>query len=448
VLLGVVLAACAPDMPRGGAGFPTIYDPFETTPIDAEGFEIADLLAVARVLPADLARGPHHSVSSVVQTDGFTNTFRMSSDFGEFEVSGIGLLRKRVHEIGILAALRERRVTNEKVYFMSVVNTAEQPVEGAAQILLRPLSAARDIPSGMWAYAQRIIEMTEGDRTYLEDDYGVELMGFGEAKREWAYRLGVDVYTTNPALQETLDRFAWISFTGGLSVRGPLLAVTGGAGIALTITTTAEHMKRALRDRAPEDVRIANREALHAMGVSEEMAEQFTGHPWYSPTRQLELVSALGELTDASGRDAFVAVATLADEPHETFFFVRMALMLAGYNNRVNPIRQIQARNALILARTEKDDVVLPLYMDHGLWTKPMQRFVDATVSALEGEAPPQHKEVIVSGSLSKRTREALVNHGWQIRQGLELTWLAEHDAVMFAPGKPDPKRIVPEIGN
>jgi hypothetical protein len=206
-------------------------------------------------------------------------------------------------------------------------------------------------------------------------------------------------------------------------------------------------MKRELRDRAPEDVRIANRAALLAMDVSEATAERFTGHPWYSPTRQLELVSALGDLSEASGREAFVAVSALADEPHETFFYARMALMLAGYNNRVSPIEAIRARNALILARTADGDVVLPLYMDHGLWTEPMRRFFEAIEAALEEEAPLRDKVAIVSGTFSKRTREAFVLAGWQLREGLELTWLAEHDAKMFAPGKPDPERIVPELG-
>jgi hypothetical protein len=434
-------------MPRVGTGTPTIYDPLEAMPLDAEGFELAELLSAARSVPASLARGPHHRVSNAVRTDGFTNTFRVGSDFGEFEVRGTGLLRKRIHEIEVLAALRDHDVTKEKIYLLSVVNTAEQPIEGAAQLLLRPVSTVRDIPTGMWAYAERIVEMTEGDRTYLEDDYGKELVGFAEVKREWAYRLGVDVYSENPALQEVLDRHAWISLSGGLSVRLPLIAVSGGAGLALTIATTAEHMRRELRDRAPEDIRIANREALVAMGVSEAMAERFTAHPWYSPTRQLEIVGALADLADASGREAFVAVAMLADEPHETFFFVRMALMLAGYNNRVSPIQQIQARNALILARAADGDVILPLYLDHSLWTKPMQRFIDAVETSLAGDATLRRKVMIVSGTLSKRTREALASRGWHMHEGLELTWLAHHDAKMFEPGEPDPDRIVPEVG-
>lgn len=446
-LAGLALGACAPDMPVSGAGSATMYDPLETSAADADGFELMGLLSAARVLPEELARGPHHRVSGAVQTDGFTNTYVMTSEFGEFEVSGIGLLRKRVHEIEVLAALREQRVSGEKVYLMSVVNSAEQPIEGAAQLLLRPLSTARDIPSGMWAYAQRIVEMTEGERTYLEDDYGKELMGFGEAKREWAYRLGVDVYTANPVMQETLDRFAWIAYTGGLSVRAPLMVVSGGAGIALTVTTTAEHMKRELRDRAPEEVRSANRDALLAMGVSEATTDRFTGHPWYSPTRQLELVSALGDLSEASGHEAFVAVSALADEPHETFFFARMALMLAGYNNRVSPIVALRARNALVLAHTADGDALLPLYMDHGLWTEPMQRFFEVLEATLEDETGLRGKVAIVSGTLSQRTREAFVRAGWQLREGLELTWLADHDAEMFAPGEPDPERIIPELG-
>jgi hypothetical protein len=439
----MLLAACAPAMPALDAGQATRYEPLDVIPLGEDGFERGAGAHLALALPPELARGPHHAVE-LVEVDGFTNRYTVASQFGALEVESIGLLRKRVHEIKVLAALEQHGVSSERVYFLAVANAAEGPLEGAAQLLFHPVRSATDVPSGMWSYAKRLVEMTERDRTYQEDDYGQELVGFSDAKREWAYRLGVDVYSGNSLLQKQLDRYAWLSLSGGLTVRLPLMVVSGPAGIALTVTSTATQMKRELRDRAPEEIRIDTRKKLLAMGVEETLAERFVGHPWYSPTRQLVIAASLDALPGAANRAAFIEAAVLADEPDETWFFTRMALMLSVYSDLESPIAELVSPRGLVMARDVDGGLVVPLYLDLGLWTQPMQRFVDAMEVALP-ESPAQ-KTLLASGSFSRRARSELAARGWTIREGVEMTWLAEVDAEAFAPGQPDPDRILPEI--
>jgi len=345
----------------------------------------------------------------------------------------------------VLAALEQHDVSSEKVYFLAAANAAGGPLEGAAQLLFHPVRTATDVPSGMWSYAKRLVEMTERDRTYQEDDYGQELVGFSDAKREWAYRMGVDVYSANPLLQSQLDRYAWLSLSGGLSVRLPLMVVSGPAGIALTITSTTDQMRRELRDRAPEEIRIDTRKKLLAMGVPEILAERFVGHPWYSPTRQLVITASLHALEGAANRAAFIEAAVLADEPDETWFFTRMAVMLALYSELEAPLAEIVSPRGLVMARTREGGLVVPLYLDLGLWTQPMQRFADAMETALPDS--PERKTLLASGSFSRRARGELEARGWTILEGVEMTWLADVDAKSFEPGQANPDRILPEIG-
>ena len=51
-------------------------------------------------------------------------------------------------------------------------------------------------------------------------------------------------------------------------------------------------------------------------------------------------------------------------------------------------------------------------------------------------------------GPLVTRRTGRIDSRGWNVTEGLEMTWLAEHDQKMFEPGRPDPARIVPEIGS
>ena len=100
-----------------------------------------------------------------------------------------------------------------------------------------------------------------------------------------------------------------------------------------------------------------------------ELVERFVRHSWYSPSRQLTIVTSLESLELASDRGRFVRVAIAANEPGDTFFFARMALMLAGFNDREDAIDQILAPNGLVMAYTVNDEIVLPMVLDLGLWT-------------------------------------------------------------------------------
>jgi hypothetical protein len=444
--LVVVLSmpGCAPSMPVPASGRPSVYDRLDGSRVDASGYEAPVAFEPREVLPAALVAGDHHEVERI-RNDGFTNTYELVTEFGTLEVETTGLLRKRVHETRVMAALQAEDVSADDVYLLSTANAAQGPVEGAAQILLHPVRSAKDLPTGMWSYARRLVALTQRERTYHEDHYAEELIGFSDAKRRWAYRLGVDVYSENPLLQRMLDRYAWLSLSGGLTVRAPLMAVTGPAGYALTATGTAEQMKRELRDRAPEEIRLEVRRRLQYMGVDEPLAERFVSHPWYSPTRLLAITESLSALRDAAGRETFIEAAVHADEPQETYVFVRLALMIAVYAELEAPIAELLAPNGLVLARTDGGDLVLPLYLDWAMWTAAMRAFADAAEGMLPGDGGA--RRMVVSGWLSPRAREQLEARGFEIVEGVEMSWLAEIDAASWRPGESDPERVLPEFG-
>jgi len=381
-----------------------------------------------------------------VRNDGFTNRYLLVTEFGSFEVETTGLLRKRIHETEIMAALEEENVSADKVYLLSTANAARGPVEGAAQIILHPVRSAREVPTGMWSYARRLVALAGRDRTFNEDSYGQELIGFSDAKRQWAYRLGVDVYSQNAALQQMLDRYAWLSLSGGLTVRAPLMAVSGPAGYALTVVGTTDQMKRELRDRSPEEIRLDVRKRLTEMGIDEETTDRFVDHPWYPPTRLLVIAEAMSSLGDVSGRQSFFEAASLADEPQETYIFTRIAVMLLVYRDAVAPIAEVMAPNGLVMARTTEGTVVLPLYLDWAMWTEPMERFIDAVHGSFPSPAEGG-KQLVASGWLSLRAKENLEARGWSIMDGVEMTWLADVDEAAWRPGEPDPERVLPEFG-
>ena len=453
IALGLPLYAlgCAPDMPPPGSGPPSSYeildDPF------AGGGETYELpwpeLDPKTFLPAELRQGPGHEVVSIRLGQGFVYVYSIETQAGAVEVQGQGMLRKRVHEIDALQGLADAGVEDRHVYVLALANAAEAPAEGGMQLLFHPVKTTTNIPRGMWSMARNYYEMTGAGRTYREDDYFHELIGFGKAKREWAYRLGVDPYSSNPALQAELNRLGWLSLAGGMSVRLPLMAVPGGASIALTVTNTSDDMKRELRDETPEDIRIRSRDLLlNSFGVDEITATEFIYHPWYSPSQQLEIVDSLAAIDTAHNQEAFIRLAVLADTPAETFAFSRLALIFLAFHRHVEPVEEFFAASGLVLGRTRGKNVILPLNVDMGFWTEGGAALVDAIDAQLARDATVREKIILVSGRISPRALAETERRGWTTTQGLEESWLEAFDAEAYAPGEPDTQRILPEIGS
>ena len=444
----LVFPACAPNRPMPARGSPTAYDQLEAEPLEpfdaAAVFEASVDVDPSTFLPADLVEGPHFVVSGV-WNDGFTNRYLLVTEFGSFEVETTGLLRKRIHEVSVVGQLDEEEVSGNMVYFLSTANAARGPVEGAAQWVINPIDSAWHVPTGMWSYARRLVALAGRDRTFQEDHYSEELIGFSDAKREWAYRLGVDVYSENGVLQRRLNRYAWLSLGGGLTVRLPLMAVAGPAGYALTVSGTTDQMKRELRDRSPEEVRIDVRSRLALMDVDPVLIERFVAHPWYSPTRLLLISESLSSLEEAEGRARFIEAAVHADEPQETYLFTRLALMLALYSAREQEIERVESNDGLIWAETTQGRRIVPLYIDWATWSETFSYFMEAVDAVIP--PGPEQKHLLLSGWVSPRARTHLIESGWILHEGIEMDWLAEVDRAAWAPGQPDPNRVLPEFG-
>jgi len=370
---------------------------------------------------------------------------------GKLEAHGRGRLRKRLREIRALEGLQNADVQDRDVYVLALANAAEAPAEGGMQLIFNPVRTTTNIPKGMWSMAQGYYEMIDAGRTYLEDDYFHELIGFGRAKREWAYRIGVDPYSANPQLQAVLDRLAWLSLAGGMTVRLPLMAVPGGASIALTVTNTSDDMKRELRDETPEEIRIRNRKILlNTFGVDELEATIFIEHPWYSPTAQLEIVDSLMALEQTQGRHTFIELSTLADTPTEAYSFTRIALLFQAFDSNVASLARFFSADGLVAAETKNGDIVVPLNIDFGFWTRGAALVVDRIDGSREGGGAEasRRKFALVSGTLSPEAKSQIESRGWTPMENLENTWLKKIDADAFAPAQPDPNRILPEIGS
>jgi hypothetical protein len=184
------------------------------------------------------------------------------------------------------------------------------------------------------------------------------------------------------------------------------------------------------------------------MGIPQDLTERFISHRFFSPTHQTIIVESLDSLKTAKGREKFIELAMLVDNPDEVWFGTRMALLLMIYNSDVSPIVELMTPNGLLLAYTANRDIVVPFYIDYGMWVPRAEKLVNAIQKSLPKDRPINGKVFFISGTVSPRLSEELSKRDWKMMSEIEQKALKAYDEKKSEPGKADPTRVLPEIGS
>jgi hypothetical protein len=425
-------------------------DPARRLPVRAFDTTATNLRA-ADLLRPEMLKGQYFEVDDTVHNDGLVNIYTITSPFGRFAARGDDQLRYLENELEVLGAFKEYDVTPPVVFGLGIVNGAENYVEGAAQLLVYPVRALANVPLGFWNYGSQVAEMTRSRRTFYEDSYGEELIGFSQAKRELAGRTTVDPYTTNEVMQERLNALAWPSWGGGILATVGTAPIAGVAGYALTGASLPESMHLVNLDKAPEDLRIENRRRLQAMGIEEPLREVFLDHPWYSPRHQTIIVASLFQLENARGRSVFIENSLAAGSEADAFTQQRIAELMRAFDEYASPVVEIMAPSGLVLVRGTDGSVAAPLLADFAIWTPGTQALIETLNQDVAEQRPPLTRKVLwISGQMSPEMAEAVKAGGWHIEERIfERHLLAyEYQQQMAIKDALMGERIFPRIGD
>jgi len=399
--------ACASPAPPARTSLPTLAAGDTNA---SKGYEKPPVLRAADVLPPELRSGPHHQVEDAVATDGFMRIYSIASDFGEFQARGDAMLHTRVAEIQALATLRE--LSAGKEFGEALGRTLKSPFVATWNLVTKPVQSITGIPRGAAEALRKTSGLVRGERGELEDSALAEFFGFEERKRELAHHLGVDPYSSNPALQEQLNRFAWVSYVGGFGAM--LIPFTENS--RPTEEPPPQDSARAeeiLREYAPEDLRRLNRIELAVMGIPEERSQAFIAHPWYSPRQQSLLVAHLAALDLVEGRAALIDAAARATCEEDAVFYARTAELMRAYHENVAPLERLAFVRDTVIGLTEDGRLVAPLAFDYAVWTRPVHVFVNTLRrSTVSDRRRVTRREILVTGSFSPKARAMIEGRG------------------------------------
>lgn len=357
--------------------------------------------------------GPGYRVEERVRNNGFINIYSVAVDGKSYAVAGDASMRVRLRELAALH--RMEQISRTSVYKEAVKKGAMGPLRTAKGLITSPVETVKGIGSGFATFFKGVGHSMFGGASEQEEGVLKTALGFAAAKRKFAYKFGIDPYTSFPPVKARLNEISWAGVAGGLTVSAAFNAIPGPAGGVLSGTKAGDAMNRLIRDRTPAELKKVNAAKLRLMGVHDYVAELFLEHPKFSPTQKTHLIEALA-LVGAGGRQGFIQRAVLVQDETMAFFMRRWAEMIFAYHRRVSRVaRIVRLGRAPFVQRP--DGVLVGLFpIDHLAWTDAIARRHASNLKSIGGIPGVTGGEIWISGTISPKARQELESENWVVK--------------------------------
>ena len=370
------------------------------------------------VFPAAMLKGPHHSVRELVPTDGYTDRWTVDSDFGVFEVSGDGALRKLIPEIHAIAELQ--KFSKTEAFAKGLGTAAKAPVSFVKSLVTHPVDTVTGVPKGAYELVENVGTSVSTTRNPAEDSRTAQVLKMSSYKRDLADKLNVDVYSSNKVLQKQLNSVAWAASVGDLAFSAAMMPA-GVGGTVVSNVRLVNSVKNVVKEEPPQRLRILNEETLTKIGIGEDLRKRFLDHPAFTP-RQFTIISAnLDALKGVAGRDAFLVVALDAQDEVQANFYTAMVQLLRGYHDTVAPLTGITPLNRITVAQTGSGPAVLALPLDRLIWTDRVDQVSGYVRTGYTAPGFSGKVDVWLAGTASPRARKELSGRGFSVTENAHL---------------------------
>jgi hypothetical protein len=381
-----------------------------------EPFESPGTVPTVKVLPADVRSGEGYTLADTARADGFALGFTIhTAAFGEFEATSAHQLNIRLLEIRALEVLD--RMKTSKTFAKALGKAGAAPAHLVKNLATRPVDTLSAVPKGIYKGGKKAVTWLAGDRRQraeTEDGATKEAIGFSRRKRALAKKLDVDPYSSNLKLQDELDRIAWASFSGGITLTAAFAAVAIPP-VANLVYKTANLQKTTselVTSLSGGDLHRRNRQILRDMGMDPDAVETFLDNPHMSPYHKTAITVALEGLQGVSGRAEVVALGTEVADEEQGIRLQRTAELARGYHANVEPVEALVRFGDELVLRTQSGKLVATLPADRLMWTQSTSDLGTAMQGHTRSDSEIAGREIWISGAFSDGARGGLEELG------------------------------------
>lgn len=325
------------------------------SPAGAADFETAPVRTATQILGKDTVSGPGYTIRERVTTRGFFNHYEIESRFGLFEATSDRMLQIRLREIETMQRLMTMDAAS--TYMKALEKRLVQLPTSLVDVAKNPGGAVKNVPKAVEKTFGRVGSFLGGiGKSGGSGGPSPEAVKEGlvsSQKRKLAIELMVDVHSSNAKLQQMLEDVATARYAGEFTVSLASYAIPGGAGTAVysTASWNADIVKL-LSDMTEEEVVAYNAQQLRNMGTHEFIIRKYFEAPGLTPRHETLIIQAMRKLRGVRGLDAIPQAASEAQDETQALLQEQQALALAAYHQKREPIVELRAAGAMIMART------------------------------------------------------------------------------------------------
>jgi hypothetical protein len=393
--------------------------------------EMSPTLPGSQLVVPTLLAGPLHRVAEPVKIEGHLGRFVIESKFGKFSVHGANMLAIRVSELHAIEELQ--KVQKDEAFKNALSTSAGKVANFAKSAVTEPGKTVENIGNGVGTVFGRIGHLAQSGVDYAGDkvsdattskpkeastakpaptgepeppSFTGDPFGYNMARREWAKKLNIDPYTSNPVLRPLLDDAAKASFLGNFAVNTTVGMVVGPLQFTYELDDT---VRQSVWNHPAIDLEKANQEKLLALGVPDRAVRELLRNKWFTPSLQTALVARIDVLGKAKGIESIVVAAATAQGETRTRFMLESLALLAQHHQKVQPLTQIRMSNLIPVGVAADGQIIASAAIDYGVWDK------DAAAFTQRKELNAPKKTLLVAGKLSPKAQQMIGRAGWTV---------------------------------
>ena len=367
-------------------------------------------ISATNVLGADV-KGPNWTVADAVRSDGFVRLYTVETPYGNFQVNGQRRMEQRLNELRALAALEQMSTT--KTFAKALGNAGLAPIRFGRDLILDPVETTGNLFSGVANMFDRAVSEVE-QSSASRDDLIESVAGVSKATRELAFELKVDPYTDFTPLRDGLSDVARAMAAGDLSITAAISAIPGGAGIAVSASSTASTLANPIRDKSSAEIAALVTKKLEPLGVDEEVIDAFVQNKSFSPADTYAIAEAL-ETLKARNSEAFVRRAANADSADLAKFHRYRAELLAKHSAQLGTLKEFYVVREFALNRNNDGALVAVFPFDDLAWTEPAAKSLDLISLELATRGETRQPVLATTGKVSATALAELKKRGWRV---------------------------------
>ena len=394
------------------------------------GVEPESALPGTEVARAPLLTGPLHKVAEPVKVEDYLGRFVIESRFGKFSVHGANLLATRVSELPAIEELQ--KVQSDSAFTEALSKSASGLATFAGSAVTDPGKTAENIGKGVGTVLGRLGYMAKSGADSVGDSasdltasgskpkpraaptgepeppsFTGDPFGYNMARREWAKKLNIDPYSSNPVLRKLLDDASSASFAGNFAITLTLGAVVWPVQYAYSFDDT---VRQSVWNKPAIDLAKENEEKLLALGVNGRTVRDLLRNTWFTPTLQTALVARLAVLGKIEGIESVVATAAATLGETRARFLLESLAILATHHEKEGRLVGIRMSDLVPAGVTASGAVVVALAIDYGVWDAGAAEF------AQRKELAAASRTLLVAGNLSPLAKQEFEKAGWTIK--------------------------------